>query len=152
MSRIAAANAYAAENGLGGFVVSQVQGSLAEPKWQPTADPTMRFAAEEEMRWHTASGVPLVVYSATASGFFAGRGHEKGSYATPTNKARFERAVELGARLGSTPTQIALAYLLHQEAPVIPCFSTGNPAHMTEALGSASVALSAEQVRWLRDG
>ncbi len=154
VSRIAAANAYATQNNLHGFVISQVQGSLAEPDLRPTADPTMRFAAAEEMEWHAASQVPLALYSATAGGFFAGRGHEKGSYASALNRARFERARELSVRLGCTPTQVALSYLLHQEAMVIPLFSTGNPAHLAEALGAAAAAitLDAEQVRWLRDG
>ena len=48
--------------------------------------------------------------------------------------------------------QVALAYLRSQPFPVIPLFSTADRAHLAEALGSAEIALSAEQVHWLRDG
>jgi aryl-alcohol dehydrogenase-like predicted oxidoreductase len=150
--RIAEANAYAERQNLHGFVVSQVQGSLAEPTWQPAADPTMRFVTQEEIAWNAVSGVPLVAYSATAGGYFAGRGHDTGLYATDANQARCRRAVELAARRGCTPTQIALAYLMCREPIVIPLFSTTNPAHLQEALGAAAVPLDPQEVRWLRDG
>jgi aryl-alcohol dehydrogenase-like predicted oxidoreductase len=109
---------------------------------------------DEELAWHAASGVPLVLYSATANGFFAGRGHDnKDGYAgDPENRARYRRAVELSARRGGTPTQVALAYLLHQEARVIPLFAQGNREHLAEALGAAAITLQPQEVRWLRDG
>jgi aryl-alcohol dehydrogenase-like predicted oxidoreductase len=152
VARLAAANEYAARRGFQGFAASQVQWSLAEPNWRPTTDPTTRYVTDEESRWHTAAGVPLVAYSATASGYFAGRGHAAGNYANAANAARFDRAVELAARLGSTPSQVALAYLMHQPPRVIPLFSTGDPAHLAEALAATRLALSSAQARWLRDG
>lgn len=152
VERIAAANDYAAAHALHGFVVSQVQWSLAEPNWRPTADPTVRCVTDTDLRWHAASGLPIVAYSATAGGYFAGRGHDRGPFANPANEARFTRARQLASRLGCTPTQIALAYLLRQGPLVIPLFSTSDPAHLAEVLASADVSLSAEQARWLREG
>lgn len=153
VARIAGANAYAAAHGLHGFVASQTQWSLAQPTWTAGTDPTVRFVTgEEEAAEYTRLGVPIVAYSATAGGFFAGRGHDRGGYATPENRARYERAVALSKRIGGTPTQIALAYLMHQEGRVIPLFSTGNREHLAEAVGAAAVTLEPEQVRWLRDG
>lgn len=150
--RLAAANAYAASKGLQGFVASQVQWSLAEPSWKPGPDPVTRFVTDEEAAWHTESGVPLIVYSATANGFFAGAPHSFGTYQSPSNAARRERAEQLATTLDCTPTQVALAYLLHQPMPVIPIFGTTNPAHLTEILGSVNVSLTPEQVHWLKDG
>ena len=66
--------------------------------------------------------------------------------------ARFHRAVLLSTRIGCTPTQVALAYLLHQAAPLIPLFSTSSRAHLAEALGAAAIVLPPPEVRWLRDG
>lgn len=158
VKRLAAANAYAAERGIHGFVASQMQWSLAEPKQSPVSDrqsasdPTTRFVTAEDAAWHAAAGVPIVAYSATAGGYFAGRGHDRKSFAGPANQARYERAVALAERLGRTPTQIALAYLMRQEPVTIPLFSTASPAHLAEALGAAAVALDPEQVRWLREG
>lgn len=152
VKRLADANQYAAEKGLRGFVASQVQWSLAVPNWPITEDPTTRYVTQKEIAWHTAAGIPLIPYSATAGGYFAGTPGSAALYDNPTSRARRERARTLSAELGCTPTQIALAYLRHQTPTVIPIFGTTNPAHLSEALGSLSVKLSAAQTRWLRDG
>ena len=152
VTRLAEANAYAAQKGLQGFAASQIQGSLAEPKWQPDADPTTRYATDTEWAWHSDAGLPLVLYSATAGGYFANATGSGGLYDSPANQMRRERARELSARLGCTPTQVALAYLMAQSPPVVPLFGTTNPTHLTEILGAVSVALTPEQVRWLHEG
>lgn len=149
VARIAEANAWAAQAGLQGFVTSQVQWSLADPDWTAGEEPTMRSVTAEELPWHTATQMPVVAYSATANGYFARDPQGRGS---AINRARWERARLLAARIGCTPTQIALSYLRHQPFPVIPLFSTLNPDHLAEALGSVNVALDAEEVRSLRDG
>lgn len=150
VERIAEANRCAAEKGLQGFVASQVQWSLAEPNWRPGPEPTTRFVTPEESAWYGAHAMPILAYSATAGGYFAGRGHEAGLYANPENAARCERARTLAARLGCTPTQIALAWLMRQPPTVIPLFSTTNREHLAELLGAASLSLTPEQAGGLR--
>jgi aryl-alcohol dehydrogenase-like predicted oxidoreductase len=54
--------------------------------------------------------------------------------------------------LGCTPTQVALAWLLHQRFPVVPTVGTLNAEHLREALGAAEIALTGEQTTWLRSG
>lgn len=147
VARVVEANEYAAEHGLRGFAVSQVQWSLARPTWSAGPDPTTRSVGAEEITWHAESGVPLVCYSATAGGYFGGR--DRGGYATPANRERRQRAQTLARQLGCTPTQVALAWLMHQPARAIPLFSTTRPEHLEEALGSLSVSLTPEQVRWV---
>jgi aryl-alcohol dehydrogenase-like predicted oxidoreductase len=152
VARIAEANSYARERGLQGFVVSQIQGSLAVPTWSTGPDPTTRRLGQEELEWHSGTGVPLVCYSATAGGYFSGAGKQNQLYDTPENAARRTRAHALAGEMGCTPTQIALAWLRAQPATVIPLFSTVNAEHLTEALGATQIRLSLEQSRWLRDG
>jgi aryl-alcohol dehydrogenase-like predicted oxidoreductase len=147
--RLAAANEYAARRGLRGFVASQVQWSLAEPNWRMGPDPSMRHVTEEETTWHATSGLPLIVYSATANGYFADPERAAGSFDNPVNRERLQRARELAARRGCTPTQIALAYLMCQPSLVIPIFATTNPDHLHEILSAVEVRLSLEEVRWL---
>jgi len=149
VSRIAEANAHAAAHGLQGFVVSQVQWSLAVPTWTIGPDPTIRYVTPTDANWHFLSSIPIMAYSATANGYFAGVGHESGSFASAENGVRYARAVHLSRKIGCTPTQVALAWLLHQEPTVIPLFSTGSVDHLAEALGATEVALSPEEVGWL---
>jgi aryl-alcohol dehydrogenase-like predicted oxidoreductase len=150
VARIAAANEYAAARGLQGFVASQVHWSLALPTWKPGPDPTMRFVTEEDAAWHAATGLPIVAYTATANGFFAGNPRAAALAENPINAARLARARELAAQLGHTPNQIALAYLLHQPAAVIPLFSTTRLDHLRDAVGAVEVRLTPEQVSYLR--
>ena len=145
--RIAAANAYAAAHGLAGFVVSQIQFSLATPQFPVTADPTMRYMTPETAAWHTHTALPVMAYSASAGGFFAGR---DGGYATPENLARRDRARTLAAELSVTPAQLALAYLLAQPFPVFPIVGTLDESHLTESLAAAQIRLTPAQVAYLR--
>jgi len=152
VARIEAANAYASQNGLQGFVASQVQWSLAEPTWRATADPSNRYVSEEEFAWHSKSQLPVIAYSATANGYFAGDGDAPGAFVSPVNRGRLERARSHASNINCTSTQVALAYLLHQPFPTIPLFSTLKSAHLDEAQGSLGIALSDSELMWLRDG
>ena len=137
VSRMAEANAYAAREGLQGFVVSQAQWSLSVPDWSPTADPTVRSVGAKEIAWHAETGIPIAAYSATGNGFFS----KPCSTDNPTNRVRWERVHELSVTLACTPTQVALAWLLHQKPTVLPVFSTTNPDHLAEALSAEFVTL-----------
>lgn len=146
-ARLAAANAYAAAHGLHGFVASQPQWNLAAPNL-PLADLTMRFLTAEDRQWHAESGLPVTPYSSTACGYFA-TGGQAGGFDNPTSRARLARAQQLAAELGSTPNQVALAYLLHQPFPVHPILGTTNPDHLADALCAPALSLTREQVGWL---
>jgi aryl-alcohol dehydrogenase-like predicted oxidoreductase len=148
--RIAAANEYAARTGQQGFVASQLHWSLAEPTWKMGPDPTTRTVTPEAARWYQENGIPIVAYSATASGYFARQA--PGSYDSPENEARRPRARQLAAELGCTAIQVGLAYLRHAGPETIPLFSTTRPEHLAEAVGSLAVTLTSEQCRWLVSG
>jgi aryl-alcohol dehydrogenase-like predicted oxidoreductase len=152
VQRIAAANDYAARQGLKGFAVSSVMCSLADPDWKIGPEPTMRYVTQEEERWHTATRMPIVAYSATGTGYFARTADPTKPAANPANEARRDRARSLAAQLGVSPTQIAVAWLLHQPYPILPLFGTTNPAHLTEILDSLTIRLTPEEVTWLRHG
>ncbi len=149
--RMDAANRYAESKGLLGFSVSQDQVSLVIPDWKITADPTNRYIDEDEVVFHTRTQIPVMAYSATAGGYFAGRGHDSGTFARPENTRKYERCLELSKEIGCTPTQVAIAWLLHQSYPVIPLFSSGSMDHVKEVMSSEKVELSSAQTSWLSD-
>ncbi|MCC6443637.1 MAG: aldo/keto reductase [Armatimonadetes bacterium] len=151
IDRIEAANAYAEAKSLRGFAASQVQWSLAVPAWQPGPDPTTRYVTDEDALRYRGL-MPVTAYSATAGGYFSAADRPDHPGETPINRARKQRAAALAQQIGCTPTQVALAYLLNQEGQVIPIFATGSMAHLKEAAGAANIALTPEQVRWLREG
>jgi aryl-alcohol dehydrogenase-like predicted oxidoreductase len=153
VERIAEANAYAAAQGKSGFVASQIQWSLATPNTKITADPTMRFGTEEDAERYAVMGVPVVAYSATASGYLADNAGANRLYDNEASQGRRERARKLAAELGVTPNQIGLAWLRRQTPTVvIPLFGTTNPAHLAEAIASTEITLTPEQVAFLTHG
>lgn len=151
VARLTEANDYAAAYGLQGFVISQVQWSLAIPGWEIGEDPTMRYVTPDDAAAYAALGVPIAAYSASAGGYFSGRG-AGGSFDSPDNAARAARAREVAEKLGRTPTQVALAWLLGQEALTIPITGALAPDHIREAVGAVDIDLTPEQVRWLWEG
>jgi aryl-alcohol dehydrogenase-like predicted oxidoreductase len=139
-ARIAAANEYAAGKGIAPFVASQPGWSLAHPT---SGNPYPK----SDRTWHERTQLALFAFSPTAHGYFS-----KGSDAhfdNPVSQARLERARKLGAELGATPSQIALAWLMYQPFPVVPILGTLNPDHLADALGAAKLELSSEQVKWI---
>jgi aryl-alcohol dehydrogenase-like predicted oxidoreductase len=150
-ARLAEAADWALRTGKSGFAVSQMQWSLAHPTF-PDEDTAMRSISGRDADWYAAHAMPILAYSSTATGYFAGRSGAAQTFGDGGNAGRRERATELAAELGCTPTQIALAWLRHQPAQVVPLTGTGSIEHLEEAVGATRIALRTEQVRWLAEG
>lgn len=148
-ARIAQANEYAARQGIKGFVASQPLWSLA---WPNKLDPTLGYFEDVDRPWHERSGLPVIPYSPTARGYFAGGGPQTEAFDTPLSDARRQRAADLAGRKGCTATQIALAYLMSHPFAVIPIIGTRKTDHLAEAVAALDVSLSAQEIAWLRDG
>lgn len=151
-ARIEQANRYASEHGLQGFVISQVQWSLAVPKWKPSADPTTRYVSEDDAEWYARHEIPIAAYTSTALGYFAGTLRGEENFGDPRNAERRERAQQLARQMGVTPTQIALAWLLHLKPLTIPIFATSNLEHLRECIEAVDISLTPEQMTWLAHG
>ncbi|NQT94764.1 MAG: aldo/keto reductase [Lentisphaerae bacterium] len=155
--RLAEANAYAAEHGVAGFVGSQPRWNLAcddeEPEGGGRLEPGVLLALSlDDAAWHAESQLPVMPYSPTAIGFFGTEGERPEKLRTDANLDRLDRAKQLASELGATSNQVALAWLLHHPFPVFPILGTGSADHLLDALGADSIALTPEQVSWLRDG
>ncbi len=146
VQRIAMANAVANGRGWKGFSTNQIQGSLATPTWLPTEDPTTRSLTKAEIDF----GLPLMFYSATAGGYFAGKTGKL--YDMPENSARRERAQKLAEKIGATATQMALAWLRRLPLPTLPLFGTTNTEHLQEILGAVKLSLTPDEAQWLTEG
>lgn len=62
----------------------------------------------------------------------------------PTSHARRALLHEIAAEIGATPNQVALAWLLGAEVPVIPVIGVSSVAQLDEALGAADLILEPE--------
>lgn len=159
--RIEAANAYAAAQGQLGFCANQIGWSLAEVNPQKRGQLGMQYMDEETLAWHRKGGLPAVAYSSQANGFFAHPLAENEdelsekqkslapSYFSEKNRARHERAEELGRRLGRTGHEIALAYMWSQQFPAVAIVGSRRVEQLQSSLQCCDLRLSSEDVAFL---
>jgi aryl-alcohol dehydrogenase-like predicted oxidoreductase len=101
--------------------------------------------------------MPLLAWSSQARGFFtdrAGRDRQQDPelvrcWYGETNFRRRDRAAELGARRGRSANQVALAYCLHQDVPVLPLIGPLTLEELEDSLQALDIELTPEEVRWL---
>lgn len=167
--RLQEANDFAAKKGLQPFVVSSPQFGLAWPQ-KPVWENCITIGApdgEEARAWYSAHPeVKLFPWSSLGGGIFSGRitrdnlnsftdyfdnlcascyGHE-------ANFQRFERAADLAKRLGLTPAQVAMAWLLHQPYDIHPLVGCRTVDEFRQNVDALDVKLTEDQVAWLAEG
>lgn len=155
-ARIEEANAYAAANGLEGFVVSSPQLSLAkakEPRWPGCVSVT----SSEELAWYERTQMCLLSWSSQAGGFFTGR-FARGAvndpemarvYDSPENWERLDRAQRLARGRGASANEIALAWVLRQPFPTFAVIGPQNAQELHASAKALEVALTPEEAAWL---
>lgn len=154
-TRIAEANAYAAQRKQNGFVLSSSQFGLVQPV--KALYPMTTAVSETEREWHTANQFPLLAFSPLGAGYISRIAHgrdtrdnaEADAYASAENKRRVERAVELAGRRGVSAAQIALAYALRQDFPVGAVVGPTTPAHLSDLVAALALAPDANDRAFL---
>ncbi|MBI2941041.1 MAG: aldo/keto reductase [Chloroflexi bacterium] len=158
--RLGMANVYAAAHGLCPFVASSPNLALAipsEPMWRECVSVA---GDAEALAWYRDTRFPLLAWSSQASGFFSGRfapgqvddPNVARVYDRPDNWERLRRARELATRHGCTPTQVALAWVLHQPLNLFALIGPRTLSELADCLGALGVRLSPEEVDWLNLG
>ena len=155
--RIAEANDYAERHGLKGFVTSSPQLSLAVPL-RGTMPGTLSISGDyAALDWYKHHAVSILAWSSQSGGFFASPlapgspdlSPRLRNYDRPENWERWRRVREASARLGVTPTRVALAWVLCQDFDTYAVIGVTQAAHLDDALGALDVGLSVDEVGWL---
>ena len=156
-ARIVEAETYAVQREIAGFVAGSPNLALAvpsEPMWPGCLSVAGDPAA---LTWYRERQFPLFAWSSQASGFFSGRfspddvtdRHMARVYFRKDNWERLRRSRELSARRRCTPTQIALAWVLHQAFPTFALIGPRTVAELNDCLGALDVELTAPERAWL---
>ncbi len=153
-SRIAEANAYAEAHGLQGMSASSPNLSLA------TANESMWWEAlsisdnAEARAWYGASPVGVLSWSSGGGGFFANVDSDDVHrvYDNPVNFARRDRVRSLASDKGVTPTQLALAWTLHQPGNIFALIGPANLEQLQDNLGAVDLVVSDAERDWLETG
>jgi aryl-alcohol dehydrogenase-like predicted oxidoreductase len=156
VGRIAAAQAYACEHGLQGFVGDQMMWSLAAVDRAAISDKTLVSMDDELWRLHRRTGLAAIPYSSQAGGWLqkaaSGASGGRPRHDIPANHALLERVLRLSADTGLTITQIALGYLISQPFPTVPVVGCRTLGQLEDSLGAADVRLTSAQMGYLESG
>ncbi len=155
--RIDEANAYAAAHGLQGFVASSPHLALAVAKEKGARGVVQLSGDTTALAWYRERQFPVFVWSSQARGFFSGRFAPDAPndpsmvrvYYSEDNWERLRRAREVAARHGCTPTQVALAWVLHQPLNVFALIGPHTVPHLEDCLGALEVHMTPEEIAWL---
>jgi aryl-alcohol dehydrogenase-like predicted oxidoreductase len=111
-------------------------------------------------------GIGFVPFSPLGKGFLTGKMDDKTQFdstdfrntlprftpeARSANLALVQLLGSLGQRLGATPAQVALAWLLAQKPWIVPIPGTTKPARLDENLGAAELELSASDLSEIKE-
>ncbi len=153
-SRVEEANAHARANGKAEMIGSSTFFSLArakEPLWPDTV-----MTGEADRQWFEANEFLLVAWSALGRGFFS-----KGNLAdrsdadlvrvfySDDNFERKRRAEILAAERGLSLHQMALAYVINQDFPVVALNGAGSLDHVAASAKVGDVRLNRLECDWL---
>ena len=154
--RFAALRALAVNRGMQTPAASSPQFSL--PQWTASPWPGCLSiggsAGSEALRAYRAADAAVLAWSPLGSGWLRapGRTARSRAYRGAANDARFRRLMTLAERIGRTPGQVALAWVLAHGSNVHPVVGTRRPERLADLQAAADLTLDPEQVAWLSDG
>jgi aryl-alcohol dehydrogenase-like predicted oxidoreductase len=150
--RIRAANAYAAQQRVQGFIANQPQWSLAKVLQSSLGDQTCVVMDDAMHALHVEMQIACVPYSSQAGGFFqkvasgATSAEQMRMYAGEENTQRAKRVQHVAQETGMTISEVVLAYLLSQPFAVIPIIGCRNLDQLRDTLTAHDKRLSPAQV------
>ena len=153
-ARVQEAIDYARANGKHEMICSSPNFSLAranEPFWPDTV-----VADDQERAWFAANNFPVVAWSALGRGFFA-KGDPNNRedvdlvrvFYSDDNFARKRRAEELAERRGMSMFEVALAYVINQDFPVVALNGAETPEQVAVSARAGALELSRAERDWL---
>ena len=155
-ARVDEANLYARRTGQQGFTLLSNHLSLARmvaPIWAGALS-----AGDADSRaWLTRTQTPLFAWSSQSRGFFTeradpgqpGRPELVTSCYAEDNFERRARAYALAEKKGVSPTNLAVAWVLHQAFPTYALIGPRTPEQTAESTQSLQVVLTPEEAAWL---
>jgi predicted dehydrogenase/diketogulonate reductase-like aldo/keto reductase len=157
IARVDEANAYARSKGLQGFSLVSNNLSLAEmvkPVWGGCVHAHDKASRD----WFAKTQLALFPWSSQARGFFVPSRARPDllderilvdSWYSPDNFKRQARAVELAAKKGVEPINIALAWVLNQPFPTFPLIGPRQISETRSSFAALSITLTPSELKYL---
>ncbi|MDR0474365.1 MAG: aldo/keto reductase [Treponema sp.] len=149
LNRMKEALEYSQKNNCQGFSAISNQWSLADknPEVKANSDPTLAAMTKEFYQWHKETKMPLVPYSATASGFFEKYykmgaqlpEYIKQAYYNEKNIKIYEELLKLKEKYNVSVYTLSLACLLNRSFDTIPISSVRNIEQLNGFLQASDI-------------
>jgi aryl-alcohol dehydrogenase-like predicted oxidoreductase len=157
LARVDEANDYARKRGLTPFSVVSNNFSLARMVDAPWFG-CISASDAESRAWFERTQTPLLSWSSQARGFFLpeiARPDKRDNaelvrcWYSDDNFQRQARVIELAAKCGVSPINIALAYVLNQPFPTFALIGPRMLSETRTSLPALQVELSPVEIKWL---
>ena len=143
VARINEANAFARQNGLAEFSISQIMWNAACINRDGLYDQTLVAMDDTEYAGYTENRMPVMAYTSQAQGLFSliqKGGYDSlsealaATYLNDTTRRRAEIILSAAAETGISPTALSLAYLLYDHrVEALPILGISKVERLTEA-------------------
>ncbi|MEO8606238.1 MAG: aldo/keto reductase [Chloroflexota bacterium] len=151
--RIQAANDYAAQHGLHGFVADQPQWSLAVVNADQLPDQTTTQMDQAALDFHRRTGFPAVAYSSQAHGYFSKldadqpvSANDRRDYDNEVNPRRLKVIQALARQHNASINDIVLAYVLSQTFPTVAVIGPSRVDQLHSSVTALNVTLSSAEI------
>ena len=156
VERLKAAQNWAYQNQVSGFVASQIFWNIGLPDPERIGDKTIAYMDAATWRYHVDKGLAVLAYTSQANGYFTRRAAGEAVsetlrqvYHQVENEARLECIRALSGQTGLSASQIGLAYLTCQPFPAFPIIGSRTQEQLEDSLTAADVTLTPGQVSYL---
>jgi aryl-alcohol dehydrogenase-like predicted oxidoreductase len=156
VERIEEARIWSRKHNRAGFCASQIAWSLAHNNVPCDPHAGTRAMDPDTMAYHRTSGIPVIPYSAQASGLFARPYDESnrryGTYHNAATAARYAAVQRLAAQHGVTPNAMALAYLLNHPCCAAAIAGSHTVDQIKDSCSAAEIVLADSDILALEAG
>jgi len=159
--RIEQANAYAAEHGLQGFELSQIQWSLAQADQSKESFLSHKdiVMTDSEYKWYLDHNMTVFAWGSQAHALFR-RADKYGwenlpesllnEFGSEDNRIRYERVKEYSKESGLSISQITLAYITCNRLPGVALIGCKNMEQLNDSMSAADIVIGEDELNRLR--
>lgn len=149
--RLEEAHCISTHNGLAEYCCLQQRYSYLRPGPRMTLGNHV-LATEDIFDFARRRNITVLAFSAMLGGVFTRSDRPlREEYVGPDSDARMAMLRTIAAETGATPTQIVLAWMLHNSPAVLPLISASSPEVMRDNLGALNVTLTPDQMERLNN-
>ncbi len=153
--RIEEANTYARENGLVGFMASQIQWSFAKTSQKDFDKYQSLVMTDEIYKWHQKNRMPVFAYSSQAQGFFSKAEKDgidsisdemRNAYASSVNLERLNRVKAFSKERNVEVAVPVLGYLLNNSVPCVAVIGARSEKMLEQSLKAVDFIMTQEEI------